>query len=98
MLSNPPPTPSILAPDAAYPELPIHSSVILDPWLEPIADPGPLPRAPAPRMLVLQSEGFTLWADHFARLLRTVKRWEGGRVLTLGEYLFHWEKVAEVLG
>jgi platelet-activating factor acetylhydrolase len=94
VLSNAPPSPSVVSPgrDATYPELPIHSAVILDPWLEPIPDPGPLPypeKTKTPRMLVLQSEGFTLWADHFGRLLKAVKQWRGGRVLTLGERLWN---------
>ncbi|EIN10831.1 hypothetical protein PUNSTDRAFT_112632 [Punctularia strigosozonata HHB-11173 SS5] len=92
VLSHPPPSPSILSSDGsdAYQTLPIRSAVIQDPWLEPIPDPGPVPYQPrlgssiaTPKLLVLQSEGFTLWRTHFERLRKTVKHWKGGRVLTL---------------
>lgn len=41
--------------------------------------------SPHPRMLVINSETFTLWKDHFARLQEVVSGWEphGGRILTL---------------
>lgn len=40
-----------------------------------------------PRMLVLNSEVFTLWKDHYARLQEIVRAWEpqGKRIITLGE-------------
>lgn len=40
-----------------------------------------------PRMLVMNSDRFTLWKDHFERLKCVVEAWEpeGRRVLTLGE-------------
>ena len=46
---------------------------------------------PLPRMLVLNSDPFTLWKDHFERLKGVVEAWEpnGRRVLTLGEYSDH---------
>lgn len=42
-----------------------------------------------PRMLVLNSDMFTLWKDHFERLKGVVEAWEpeGRRVLTLGKKL-----------
>jgi len=42
--------------------------------------------SPRPRMLVINSETFTLWEDHSARLQEVVSGWEphGGRILTLG--------------
>jgi platelet-activating factor acetylhydrolase len=42
--------------------------------------------SPHPRMLVVNSETFTLWKDHFARLQEVVAGWEprGGKILTLG--------------
>lgn len=46
-----------------------------------------------PRMLVINSETFTVWKDHFARLQKVVAGWEpqGGRLLTLGMSLpFDW--------
>ncbi|KAF7967934.1 hypothetical protein HWV62_32517 [Athelia sp. TMB] len=41
----------------------------------------PAPQNGQPRMLVLNSEGFTLWTAHFERLRGVVRAW--GRVLTL---------------
>lgn len=42
-----------------------------------------------PRMLVINSETFTLWKDHYARLQEVVAGWEphGGKILTLGMVL-----------
>jgi platelet-activating factor acetylhydrolase len=44
-----------------------------------------------PRMLVLNSDPFTLWKEHFSRLKSVVEAWEpeGRRVLTLGEQFDH---------
>ncbi|KAG5633990.1 hypothetical protein H0H81_004006, partial [Sphagnurus paluster] len=86
--SNPPPE---------YTHLPITHALILDPWLEPLPEPGPLPletlRQGAlidndkthPQMLVINSEVFTLWKDHYARLENIMRVWEpqGKRILTL---------------
>lgn len=43
-----------------------------------------------PRMLVINSETFTLWKDHYARLQEVVAGWEphGGKILTLGSFDF----------
>jgi len=100
-----------------FSKLPVERTVILDPWLEPLPSPGPVPLGnssivPAgeaarseeaavvsshkngiassevtlhPRMLVINSETFTLWKDHFARLQEVVAGWgpHGGKILTL---------------
>ncbi|KAG6854880.1 hypothetical protein C0991_012070 [Blastosporella zonata] len=100
-------------PPQQYLHIPITHVLILDPWLEPLPFPGPVPisQSPAelvaqstpatelaldrtesgrdsrlPQMLVINSETFTLWKDHYARLESVVKAWEpeGGRLLTLG--------------
>lgn len=41
-----------------------------------------------PRLLVLNSEIFTLWKDHYLRLQDVVNSWEpeGQRIMTLGNY------------
>ncbi|KII94903.1 hypothetical protein PLICRDRAFT_47906 [Plicaturopsis crispa FD-325 SS-3] len=78
ILSNPP------AHDHIH--IPVTKALVLDPWLEPIASPGPSPYAASssagetqlqnmPRMLVINSEGFTLWKDHFERLKGVVNGW-----------------------
>lgn len=70
--------------------IPIHKALILDPWLEPIPSPGPCPppQGPGdalPQLLVINSEKFSLWKDHFARLIGVVQAWEPEkrRVLTI---------------
>lgn len=44
--------------------------------------------ASTPRMLVLNSEAFTLWEGHFERVLDVVRAWEpaGRRVITMCAY------------
>ncbi|KJA29853.1 hypothetical protein HYPSUDRAFT_127126 [Hypholoma sublateritium FD-334 SS-4] len=103
-----------------YMRIPVERAVILDPWLEPLAIPGPVPfefpspptsdsigesgsssleaatvapvasmdldtKLPRPRMLVINSEAFTLWKEHYARLQKVVAEWEpqGGHILTI---------------
>ncbi|KAF8165535.1 platelet-activating factor acetylhydrolase, isoform II-domain-containing protein [Crassisporium funariophilum] len=103
-----------------YSPIPVIRSVILDPWLEPLPSPGPVPLPKEihsngidavqsmmtslegtnlssnknnnidngsihPRMLVINSETFTVWKDHFARLQEVVAGWEpqGGRIMTI---------------
>jgi hypothetical protein len=49
---------------------------------------SPLGRDPdLPRILVINSETFTLWEEHFSRLQQVVKAWEpeSRRIITLGE-------------
>lgn len=96
--------------------IPFTRALLLDPWLEPIPSPGPLPlnktvtaanggntstsdeassvtktiaedTPPHPSILVINSEVFTLWKDHFARLQEVVAAWdaEGKRIITLGQ-------------
>ncbi|KAF8204697.1 platelet-activating factor acetylhydrolase, isoform II-domain-containing protein [Pholiota molesta] len=106
-----------------YTPIPVDRVVILDPWLEPLPSPGPVPigkTTPSPngtvtdasfrsslektvslasqtagietdthishpRMLVINSETFTLWKDHYARLQEIVAGWapEGGKIMTI---------------
>ncbi|KAF8897699.1 platelet-activating factor acetylhydrolase [Infundibulicybe gibba] len=89
--------------------IPIAKALILDPWLEPIPSPGPTPLPPGPsprektqklpRMLVINSETFTLWKDHFARLRDVVLSWEPEekRILTLVGSQHHSFSDAQVL-
>ncbi|KIJ20333.1 hypothetical protein PAXINDRAFT_96552, partial [Paxillus involutus ATCC 200175] len=62
------------------PSIPIHKALIFDPWLEPIPSPGPLPHRRLrehllPRILVINSENFTLWKPHFERLTNVGESW-----------------------
>lgn len=99
-----------------YSLIPVTRAIVLDPWLDPLPSPGPipfsknvlsdevkpeaidtltgtlteLPHKPGtasthPRLLVINSEAFTVWKDHFGRLQKVVSAWEpdGGRILTI---------------
>lgn len=65
--------------------IPVARMIALDPWMEPLPSPGlhPLqadaslnasPR-PVPKLLLLNSEGFTLWENHFEELKKLVHVW-----------------------
>ena len=76
--------------------IPVHKALILDPWLEPIPSPGPCPpphgqEDALPQLLIINSEKFSLWKDHFARLIGVVQAWEPEkrRVLTICEFSLH---------
>jgi platelet-activating factor acetylhydrolase len=55
----------------------------MDPWLEPFPTPGPCllrdssqsTSGVIPNLLVMSSEGFTLWGEHFDRLEGLVRSW-----------------------
>uniref|UniRef100_A0A8H7Y0Z5 N-acetyltransferase domain-containing protein n=1 Tax=Psilocybe cubensis TaxID=181762 RepID=A0A8H7Y0Z5_PSICU len=103
-----------------YTSIPVERAVILDPWLEPLPSPGPVPlpndiadaycpkpaektvkssddivstsssadsefKKPHPSILVINSETFTLWKDHYTRLKDVIAGWEpqGDRILTI---------------
>ncbi|KAF9481807.1 hypothetical protein BDN70DRAFT_875743 [Pholiota conissans] len=110
-------------PLGGYSPIPIDRVVILDPWLEPLPSPGPVPigkvsisskgtvvdgsflsspettaalssqtdgieldaKVSHPRMLIINSETFTLWKDHYERLKEIVAGWEpeGGKIMTI---------------
>ncbi|KAJ7178964.1 platelet-activating factor acetylhydrolase, isoform II-domain-containing protein [Mycena filopes] len=79
-------------PSTAYAAIPVDKVVLYDPWLEPLPSPGPTPKTSfsesstlATGMLVINSQVFTLWKDHFARLTDIVNDWvpNGRRLLTL---------------
>ncbi|PCH41483.1 hypothetical protein WOLCODRAFT_119037 [Wolfiporia cocos MD-104 SS10] len=78
IISNPPPSLPDTTSHIRFEPLPITHALVLDPWLEPLPTPGPAPHAGMPRaphILVLNSEEFTLWDDHFARLAEVVRAW-----------------------
>ena len=80
---------------------------MLDPWLEPLPSPGPAPfsafnhaadnDADSPTksfnipIFFINSEQFTVWKDHFKRLLALVAEWTAAAdkldpaLLTLGK-------------
>ncbi|KAF9247381.1 platelet-activating factor acetylhydrolase [Melanogaster broomeanus] len=69
------------APPDNEPWIPVQKALLLDPWLEPIPSPGPIPHHgfrehPLPRIVVINSENFTLWKDHFERLTDVAGSWE----------------------
>ena len=80
------------APPENEPSIPVQKALILDPWLEPLPSPGPLPHhrfeeGRLPNILVINSEKFTLWKDHFERLTELGKSWTESQwqLLTIGE-------------
>ncbi|KAH9844109.1 platelet-activating factor acetylhydrolase, isoform II-domain-containing protein [Rhodofomes roseus] len=82
VLSNPPPAVPGTDREERLEALPLTHALVLDPWLEPLPSPGPAPRveatrdARAPQVLIINSEEFTLWRNHFARLLKVVHEWQ----------------------
>jgi hypothetical protein len=74
------------SPSEHLPPLPVRRCIALDPWLEPL----PLPSASTesspnmPPMLVINSPGFTVWADHFERLRDMVQRMDGWLMTLIG--------------
>ncbi|KAJ7638931.1 platelet-activating factor acetylhydrolase, isoform II-domain-containing protein [Roridomyces roridus] len=93
ILSNPPPK--------GFSPIPIKKVLLYDPWLDPLPTPGPSPissmseatatdveKPPVEQreeMLVINSQIFSLWTEHFTRLSSVVDAWEpqGRRLLTL---------------
>ncbi|KAF8709314.1 Platelet-activating factor acetylhydrolase, isoform II, partial [Rhizoctonia solani] len=69
LLSSPPPE--------GHNQLPIDKVVLLDPWMDPLPLPGTLPVAyeTRPPLLIMNSEGFTLWKEHFEVLQQVVSDW-----------------------
>jgi hypothetical protein len=40
-----------------------------------------------PKLMVINSEGFTLWKDNFKLVEEMVPAWPGSTLLTIGAYL-----------
>ena len=58
------------------PKLPISKVLLLDPWLAPLPEKDdPNLRKELPPALCVNSEGFTLWKDHFERLRSIMANW-----------------------
>jgi platelet-activating factor acetylhydrolase len=66
--------------------LPVTHAIALDPWIDPLPSPGPAPYTPessmpseessqVPELMVINSEGFTLWDEHYNRLAGVVRSW-----------------------
>ncbi|CAL1701106.1 unnamed protein product [Somion occarium] len=80
ILSEPPPT--LYA--AQFDPIPFNHALALDPWVDPLPSPGPSPwqveeslrHSPTPpELLVINSEDFTFWDEHFDRLKQIVETW-----------------------
>ncbi|KAF7332044.1 ATP-dependent Zn protease [Mycena kentingensis (nom. inval.)] len=70
----------------SFAPLPISNALVFDPWLEPLPSPGPAPASSFfVQLLVINSQPFTLWKDHFARLVEIVRHWgpQPARLVTL---------------
>jgi platelet-activating factor acetylhydrolase len=73
--------------------IPVSHGLVLDPWLEPLPSPGPepFPERHSPwkhlKLMVINSEEFTVWEDHFKRVEEVVPAWPGSTLLTIGARL-----------
>jgi len=72
LLSQPPAQP--------FAPLPVTQVVLLDPWVDPFDEAGPLPEPTEqdnrPALCVICSEAFTVWDEHFQHLRDIVKGWK----------------------
>ena len=65
--------------------LPVQRAIVLDPWVEPLPSPGVSSAEveesvqkhsrTLPRLLVLNSEGYTVWTEHFQKLRDILDVW-----------------------
>jgi len=64
----------------------VKKTIALDPWLDPLPAPFASTHdpAPLPPILVINSPGFTIWDEHFARLLRKLDQTGGSLMTVLG--------------
>jgi platelet-activating factor acetylhydrolase len=70
--------------------IPVSHGLVLDPWLEPLPSSGPEPddlSSGHPKLMVINAEGFTLWAEHFKRLEEVVPAWPESALLTISTCL-----------
>jgi len=71
--------------------IPVSHGLVLDPWLEPLASPGPEPftelhsesKSKLHKTMIINSEPFTLWKDHFRRLEGVVPAWPESTLVTV---------------
>ncbi len=79
LLQSPPPS--------SFSSIPIKRVIALDPWIEPLPTPA-LETKEGEKikvdLLVINSEGFTLWKDHFGKVLEIVKGSGGSLVSVVG--------------
>lgn len=69
-----------------YDPMPIKKAIALDPWLEPIPVPTKKHdvRSDISPLLVINAPGFTVWSNHFRRLLGMVKEMDSSLMTVLG--------------
>jgi platelet-activating factor acetylhydrolase len=68
------------------PDLPISRALLLDPWLQPTPEPGPIkPHMDLSniKMAAINSETFTLWKDHLEMLFELMKEWNDMPLYTI---------------
>lgn len=75
-------------PPGGFSRIPLCQAIALDPWVDPLPMPAPPTAAkedkPDVPLLVINSEGFTLWKTHFRRVLGVVKDAGGSFVTIVG--------------
>lgn len=76
------------APPKLFARIPLSQAIALDPWVDPLPMPAPPTGSkedkPDVPLLVINSEGFTLWRTHFRRVLGLVKDAGGSFVTIVG--------------
>jgi len=79
LLQTPPPDTPLL------PAVPAKRCIALDPWLEPLPVPTPQ-KGPGPHIpvLTINSEAFTVWQDHFFRLVDLMRDIKGALITVVG--------------
>ncbi len=67
-----------MPPPDSFELLPLKGVLVLDPWVDPLPLPGPLPTVnlKRPSLAIINSEGFTLWRNHFQLLKDIVLHWK----------------------
>lgn len=75
---------------ASRSKLPVSGAIALDPWIEPLPDAVPPKMGDEPTeergvpLLIINSEGFTLWRDHFQKVLKIAQKAKGNLVSVIG--------------
>jgi platelet-activating factor acetylhydrolase len=83
----PTPGPTPLSKSSSFTEIAKAEEAAKLPLQETTFGPETQIQLATPRMLVINSEAFTVWEGHYERLREVVAGWEpqGGRILTLGK-------------
>lgn len=76
------------APPAGHSKLNVSRVIALDPWVDTMPSPGPVPESHCfLPLLCINSEPFTLWTEHHERIKSLISEWYGpdANLVTLGK-------------